>query len=101
MNITIIGSGYVGLVAGACFAETGSNVACADIDQGKIDGLKQNILPIYEPGLDTLVERNQAAGRLQFTTDIAAAVASGDVVFIAVEGPPVQCPFLSRQTGRG
>lgn len=88
MNITVIGSGYVGLVAGACFAETGSTVTCADVDQGKIDGLKQNVLPIYEPGLDTLVERNQAAGRLQFTTDIAAAVVSADVVFIAVGTPP-------------
>jgi len=88
MNITVVGSGYVGLVAGACFAETGSNVTCADIDHGKIDGLKQNVLPIYEPGLDTLVERNQAAGRLQFTTDIPAAVASADVVFIAVGTPP-------------
>ncbi|MEK7239715.1 MAG: 3-hydroxyacyl-CoA dehydrogenase NAD-binding domain-containing protein, partial [Gemmatimonadota bacterium] len=84
MNITVVGSGYVGLVAGACFAETGSSVTCADIDQGKIDGLKRNILPIFEPGLDTLVERNQAAGRLRFTTDIAASVASADVVFIAV-----------------
>ncbi len=88
MNITVVGSGYVGLVAGACFAETGSNVSCADIDQAKIDGLKQNILPIFEPGLDTLVERNQAAGRLRFTTDIAASVASADVVFIAVGTPP-------------
>ncbi len=88
MNITVVGSGYVGLVAGACFAETGSSVTCADIDQGKIDGLKRNILPIFEPGLDTLVERNQAAGRLRFTTDIAASVASADVVFIAVGTPP-------------
>jgi UDPglucose 6-dehydrogenase len=88
MNITVVGSGYVGLVAGACFAETGSSVTCADIDQAKIDGLKQNVLPIFEPGLDTLVERNQAAGRLRFTTDIAAAIASADVVFIAVGTPP-------------
>ncbi len=88
MNITVVGSGYVGLVAGACFAETGSNVTCADIDQGKIDGLKKNVLPIFEPGLDTLVERNQSAGRLKFTTDIAASVASADVVFIAVGTPP-------------
>ncbi len=88
MNITVVGSGYVGLVAGACFAETGSNVTCADIDQGKIDGLKRNVLPIFEPGLDTLVERNQAGGRLHFTTDIAASVASADVVFIAVGTPP-------------
>jgi len=88
MNITVVGSGYVGLVAGACFAETGASVTCADIDQAKIDGLKQNVLPIYEPGLDTLVERNQAAGRLTFTTDIGASVASADVVFIAVGTPP-------------
>jgi UDPglucose 6-dehydrogenase len=88
MNITVVGSGYVGLVAGACFAETGAQVTCADIDQAKIDGLKKNVLPIYEPGLDTLVERNQAAGRLQFTTDIGASVASADVVFIAVGTPP-------------
>ena len=88
MNITVVGSGYVGLVAGACFAETGSNVTCADIDEGKIAGLTKNVLPIYEPGLDTLVERNQAAGRLHFTTDIPASVASADVVFIAVGTPP-------------
>jgi UDPglucose 6-dehydrogenase len=75
-------------VAGACFAETGSNVTCADVDQKKIDGLKQNVLPIYEPGLDALVERNQSQGRLHFTTDVAASVASADVVFIAVGTPP-------------
>jgi len=88
MNITVVGSGYVGLVAGACFAETGSSVTCADIDQGKIDGLRKNVLPIYEPGLDTLVERNQGAGRLHFTTDLPASVASADVIFIAVGTPP-------------
>lgn len=88
MNITVVGSGYVGLVAGACFAETGSSVTCADIDQAKIDGLKQNVLPIFEPGLDALVERNQSAGRLRFTTDIASAITSADVVFIAVGTPP-------------
>jgi UDPglucose 6-dehydrogenase len=88
MNISVIGTGYVGLVAGACFAETGSQVVCADLDQKKIDGLKQNVLPIYEPGLDALVERNQAQGRLDFTTDVAAAVKSADVVFIAVGTPP-------------
>ncbi len=88
MNITVVGTGYVGLVAGACLAETGSQVACADVDQAKIDGLKRNVLPIYEPGLDSLVERNQQQGRLTFTTDVAAAVASADVVFIAVGTPP-------------
>ncbi|MEA3247686.1 MAG: 3-hydroxyacyl-CoA dehydrogenase NAD-binding domain-containing protein, partial [Gemmatimonadota bacterium] len=84
MRITVIGTGYVGLVAGACFAETGSAVTCADVDARKIEGLKQNVLPIYEPGLDALVERNQAQGRLSFTTDVAQAVRDADVVFIAV-----------------
>src|SRR5215510_2874823 len=88
MNICIIGTGYVGLVVGACLAETGNQVIGADVDGGKIDGLKQNIIPIYEPGLDRLVERNQVAGRLSFTTDVAAAVAKSDVVFIAVGTPP-------------
>jgi UDPglucose 6-dehydrogenase len=88
MNITVVGTGYVGLVAGACLAETGSQVVCADVDQAKIDGLKRNVLPIYEPGLDALVDRNQAQGRLTFTTDVAAAVASAEVVFIAVGTPP-------------
>lgn len=88
MHITVVGTGYVGLVAGACFAETGSEVSCADLDAKKIDGLKQNILPIYEPGLDTLVERNQAQGRLHFTTDVADAVRKADVIFIAVGTPP-------------
>jgi UDPglucose 6-dehydrogenase len=88
VNITVVGTGYVGLVAGACLAETGGQVVCADLDQAKIDGLKRNVLPIYEPGLDALVERNQAQGRLSFTTDVAAAVASAEVVFIAVGTPP-------------
>ncbi len=88
MHITVVGTGYVGLVAGACFAETGSEVTCADLDAKKVEGLKQNILPIYEPGLDTLVERNQAQGRLKFTTDVADAVRKADVIFIAVGTPP-------------
>ena len=88
MNITVIGTGYVGLVVGACLAETGNPVICADLDQGKIDGLKQNVLPIYEPGLDDYVARNQSQGRLSFTTDVPAAIASADVVFIAVGTPP-------------
>ncbi|MDQ3696600.1 MAG: UDP-glucose/GDP-mannose dehydrogenase family protein [Gemmatimonadota bacterium] len=88
MRITIIGTGYVGLVVGACLAETGNDVICADVDHAKIDGLKQNVLPIYEPGLDALVERNQAQERLSFTTDVAKAVASAQVVFIAVGTPP-------------
>ena len=88
MNITVIGTGYVGLVVGACLAETGNPVVCADLDQAKIEGLRQNVLPIYEPGLDDYVERNQKQGRLAFTTDVAAAIASADVVFIAVGTPP-------------
>ncbi len=88
MKVGVIGSGYVGLVAGACLAETGNDVVCADIDEEKIAGLKVGKLPIYEPGLDTLVDRNQAAGRLNFTTDVAAAVRASDVIFIAVGTPP-------------
>ncbi len=88
MNITVIGTGYVGLVVGACLAETGNPVVCADLDQAKIDGLKQNVLPIYEPGLDDYVERNQNHGRLRFTTDVPAAISTADVVFIAVGTPP-------------
>jgi UDPglucose 6-dehydrogenase len=88
VNITVIGTGYVGLVVGACLAETGNSVTCADVDQGKIDGLQHNVLPIYEPGLDDYVERNQQQERLVFTTDVAGAVASADVVFIAVGTPP-------------
>jgi UDPglucose 6-dehydrogenase len=88
MNISVVGTGYVGLVVGACLAETGNQVVSADVDVAKIDGLKRNVLPIYEPGLDRLVERNQAAGRLSFTTDVADAVGQSDVVFIAVGTPP-------------
>jgi len=88
VNITVIGTGYVGLVVGACLAETGNPVSCADLDQAKIDGLKQNVLPIYEPGLDDYVARNQSQGRLTFTTDVPKAIASADVIFIAVGTPP-------------
>lgn len=88
MKVTVIGTGYVGLVVGACLAETGNDVICADLDQQKIDGLKRNQLPIYEPGLEEYVERNQAAGRLRFTTETAAAIADAEVIFIAVGTPP-------------
>ena len=88
MNITVVGTGYVGLVVGACLAETGNAVSCADLDQKKIEGLKQNILPIYEPGLDAYVERNQDQGRLTFTTDVGGAISTADVIFIAVGTPP-------------
>ena len=88
MKITVIGTGYVGLVVGACLAETGNDVMCADVDYGKIDGLKRNILPIYEPGLEEYVARNQAAGRLVFTTDVPSAIRDAEVIFIAVGTPP-------------
>jgi len=84
VQIAVVGTGYVGLVVGACLAETGNSVWCADVDQAKIDGLKQNVIPIYEPGLDSLVERNQKAGRLNFTTDVSDAIRRSEVVFIAV-----------------
>ena len=88
MNISVIGTGYVGLVVGACLAETGNNVCCADIDREKIGRLKKNDIPIYEPGLEPLVERNQREQRLSFTTELREAIASADVVFIAVGTPP-------------
>ena len=88
MNISVVGTGYVGLVVGACLAETGNNVCCADIDAKKIDGLRNNVLPIYEPGLEPLVERNQKEGRLSFTTTLKDAIESAEVLFIAVGTPP-------------
>ena len=88
MNISVIGTGYVGLVVGACLAETGNNVCCADIDEGKIARLKKNDIPIYEPGLEALVERNQKEQRLTFTTQLPEAIGSADVIFIAVGTPP-------------
>lgn len=88
MNISVIGTGYVGLVTGACFAEFGVNVTCVDVDAAKIDKLNNGIIPIYEPGLDQIVEKNVKAGRLHFTTDIKSAVESAKVVFLAVGTPP-------------
>ncbi len=88
MNVAVIGTGYVGLVVGACLAETGNSVICADVDGEKIERLKGNRIPIYEPGLEPLVTENQAAGRLTFTTDVGAAVEASEIVFIAVGTPP-------------
>ena len=88
MKVTIIGSGYVGLVTGACLAEQGNNVFCLDLDPKKIEILNSGGVPIYEPGLKEMIERNCAAGRLQFSTDIAASVAHGEIQFIAVGTPP-------------
>ena len=88
MKVAVVGTGYVGLVVGACLAETGNDVICADVDSAKIAGLRENRLPIYEPGLEPLVGRNQREGRLQFTTDVGDAVERSDIVFIAVGTPP-------------
>ena len=88
MKITVIGTGYVGLVSGACLAEMGNHVLCLDVDPRKIEVLNNGGIPIHEPGLDAVVERNVAAGRLQFTTDVGAAVAHGTLQFIAVGTPP-------------
>jgi UDPglucose 6-dehydrogenase len=88
MHVAVIGSGYVGLVAGACFAETGNDVTCVDVDADKIARLQRNEVPIYEPGLEPMVKRNQEEGRLTFTTDIGAAVRDSRVIFIAVGTPP-------------
>ena len=88
MQITIIGSGYVGLVTGTCLAELGNDVVCLDLAADKIRSLNSGVVPIYEPGLDDLVVRNLKQGRLQFTTDTAQAIGHGDVIFIAVGTPP-------------
>jgi len=88
MNVAVVGTGYVGLVMGAGLAEMGNAVICADVDRGKIERLRRNEIPIYEPGLEPLVVRNQAEGRLSFTTDVGDAVEKSDIVFIAVGTPP-------------
>jgi UDPglucose 6-dehydrogenase len=88
MKITIIGTGYVGLVTGACLAELGNDVLCLDLDENKIALLNQGGMPIYEPGLDVIIANNRANGRLKFTTHISASVAHGDIQFIAVGTPP-------------
>ncbi|BEI40488.1 UDP-glucose/GDP-mannose dehydrogenase family protein [Polynucleobacter sp. HIN9] len=88
MKVTIVGSGYVGLVTGACLAELGNTVFCLDLDQKKIDILNSGGVPIYEPGLQEMIARNRAAGRIQFSTDVAAAVQHGEIQFIAVGTPP-------------
>lgn len=88
MNIAIVGTGYVGLVSGTCFSEMGIDVTCVDVDASKIERLKQGIIPIYEPGLETLVHKNSRCGRLHFTTDLSQVLDSVDIVFTAVGTPP-------------
>ena len=88
MRIAVVGTGYVGLVTGTCFSEMGVHVTCVDVDQQKIEGLKQGIIPIYEPGLETLVRKNMRSGRLQFTTRLEDVLNNVDIVFSAVGTPP-------------
>jgi len=88
MHIAVVGTGYVGLVTGACFAEFGVDVICVDVDVAKVEKLNRGVIPIYEPGLDTIVERNVEAGRLHFTTDLKEAVRQSLVIFLAVGTPP-------------
>jgi nucleotide sugar dehydrogenase len=88
MKVTIFGTGYVGLVTGACLAEMGNHVVCVDIDTAKVERLKRGEIPIFEPGLEAIVRRNYASGRLDFTTDAAPAIAHGELIFVAVGTPP-------------
>ena len=88
MNIAVVGTGYVGLVTGTCFAETGNNVFCVDIDAKKIERMKNGEVPIYEPGLELLFERNTSKGRLHFTTDLKSAIDKAQIIFLALPTPP-------------
>lgn len=90
MDISVFGSGYVGLVAGACLADVGHQVICIDVDAERIERLEAGEIPIYEPGLGELVSQNVAAGRLRFTTDTAFAITHSEVLFIAVGTPPTK-----------
>ena len=87
MKLSVVGTGYVGLVSGACFAELGNEVTCVDIDEEKVEGLRNGVMPIYEPGLEEIVERNYESGNLEFTTSLAKGVKNSDIIFIAVGTP--------------
>jgi UDPglucose 6-dehydrogenase len=87
-QIAVVGTGYVGLVTGTCFAETGNMVTCIDIDAQKVEKMKQGQIPIYEPELDVLFERNIKAGRLHFTTDLATGIQDAEIIFLALPTPP-------------
>src|SRR6185295_12882714 len=88
MKVTVIGTGYVGLVTGACLADAGNTVFCLDVDEKKIAKLNAGEIPIFEPGLEPIVQRNEEAGRLRFSTDVAASVAHGELQILAVGTPP-------------
>ena len=88
MNIAVVGTGYVGLVTGTCFAETGNHVICVDIDANKVQMMKDGKVPIYEPHLDVLFERNIRQGRLSFTTDLPSAIKDAQIIFLALPTPP-------------
>lgn len=88
MNIAVVGTGYVGLVSGTCFAEMGAHVTCVDVNEEKIKSLKNGIIPIYEPGLDEMVLRNQREDRLVFTTDLTTCIDGVEIIFSAVGTPP-------------
>ena len=100
MNIAIVGTGYVGLVSGTCFAEMGNKVTCVDVDRAKIDKLLNGEMPIYEPGLEDLVKRNVAYDRLHFTTDITKILGDVEVVFSAVGTPPDEDGRIQQNTNR-
>ena len=88
MKITVVGTGYVGPVSGTCFAETGNEVVCVDIDESKVAAMKEGRIPIYEPHLDVLFERNIKAGRLTFTTNLTEAIEEAALIFLALPTPP-------------